>query len=252
MRDHHFQMLSPRSFARWKERNQIHFNYGDWLSTDETLRLEGEQVAKRAKRSKSSTPSGVTSDRGIDIDSSDSEAESLNSAFVGADEEKSNSRSGGSVNNNNPSAHQRGHMSRRVYLDIPRCYSRRSQCVVSSTSNRDKSKKKEDNEDSKDDTEDVEDVGMGGASYDNKDDTEDIEDIEDVEDVGMGGASYAFPCVGGEDWLCCYRKSKSTSTSTNTKGSYTQDTQVLRQTRHAEYPNSADSKNSKKAGRDER
>ena len=227
MRDHHFQMLSPRSFARWKERNQIHFNYGDWLSTDETLRLEGEQVAKRAKRSKSSTPSGVTSDRGIDIDSSDSEAESLNSAFVGADEEKSNSRSGGSVNNNNPSAHQRGHMSRRVYLDIPRCYSRRSQCVVSSTSNRDKSKKKEDNEDSKDDT-------------------------EDVEDVGMGGASYAFPCVGGEDWLCCYRKSKSTSTSTNTKGSYTQDTQVLRQTRHAEYPNSADSKNSKKAGRDER
>jgi hypothetical protein len=104
--------------------------------------LEGEQVAKRAKRSKSSTPSGVTSDRGIDIDSSDSEAESLNSAFVGADEEKSNSRSGG-VNNNNPSAHQRGHMSRRVYLDIPRCYSRRSQCVVSSTSNRDKSKKKE-------------------------------------------------------------------------------------------------------------
>ena len=227
MRDHHFQMLSPRSFARWKERNQIHFNYGDWLSTDETLRLEGEQVAKRAKRSKSSTPSGVTSDRGIDIDSSDSEAESLNSAFVGADEEKSNSRSGGSVNNNNPSAHQRGHMSRRVYLDIPRCYSRRSQCVVSSTSNRDKSKKKEDNEDSKDDT-------------------------EDVEDVGMWGASYAFPCVGGEDWLCCYRKSKSTSTSTNTKGSYTQDTQVLRQTRHAEYPNSADSKNSKKAGRDER
>ena len=227
MRDHHFQMLSPRSFARWKERNQIHFNYGDWLSTDETLRLEGEQVAKRAKRSKSSTPSGVTSDRGIDRDSSDSEAESLNSAFVGADEEKSNSRSGGSVNNNNPSAHQRGHMSRRVYLDIPRCYSRRSQCVVSSTSNRDKSKKKEDNEDSKDDT-------------------------EDVEDVGMGGASYAFPCVGGEDWLCCYRKSKSTSTSTNTKGSYTQDTQVLRQTRHAEYPNSADSKNSKKAGRDER
>ena len=25
MRDHHFQMLAPRSFARWKERHQVHF-----------------------------------------------------------------------------------------------------------------------------------------------------------------------------------------------------------------------------------
>ena len=27
MRDHHFQMLSPRSFVRWKERQQIHFHF---------------------------------------------------------------------------------------------------------------------------------------------------------------------------------------------------------------------------------
>jgi pentatricopeptide repeat protein len=31
MRDHHFQMLSPRSFARWKERHQIHFGFGEWI-----------------------------------------------------------------------------------------------------------------------------------------------------------------------------------------------------------------------------
>ena len=33
MRDHHFLMLSPRSFARWRERNQIHFSFGTWLNT---------------------------------------------------------------------------------------------------------------------------------------------------------------------------------------------------------------------------
>lgn len=30
MRDHNFQMLSPRWFDRWKERNQIHFAFGAW------------------------------------------------------------------------------------------------------------------------------------------------------------------------------------------------------------------------------
>ena len=30
MRDHHFQMLAPRSFARWKERHQIHFTFGGY------------------------------------------------------------------------------------------------------------------------------------------------------------------------------------------------------------------------------
>jgi hypothetical protein len=30
MRDHHFQMLSPRSFVRWKDRHQIHFSFGQW------------------------------------------------------------------------------------------------------------------------------------------------------------------------------------------------------------------------------
>jgi hypothetical protein len=30
MRDHNFQMLSPRWFERWKERNQIHFSFLNW------------------------------------------------------------------------------------------------------------------------------------------------------------------------------------------------------------------------------
>ena len=29
MRDHHFQMLAPKFFLRWKERHQIHFDFGD-------------------------------------------------------------------------------------------------------------------------------------------------------------------------------------------------------------------------------
>ncbi len=28
MRDHHFQMLSHRSFLRWKERHCVHFSFG--------------------------------------------------------------------------------------------------------------------------------------------------------------------------------------------------------------------------------
>jgi mitochondrial ribonuclease P protein 3 len=30
MRDHHFQMIAPRSFVRWRDRHQIHFTFGDW------------------------------------------------------------------------------------------------------------------------------------------------------------------------------------------------------------------------------
>lgn len=30
MRDHHFQMLAPRSFLRWKDRHQVHFKFGNW------------------------------------------------------------------------------------------------------------------------------------------------------------------------------------------------------------------------------
>ncbi|CAE7660685.1 PRORP3, partial [Symbiodinium microadriaticum] len=34
MRDHHFQMLSPRWFVRWKERHQIHFDFGKMSTVD--------------------------------------------------------------------------------------------------------------------------------------------------------------------------------------------------------------------------
>jgi ribonuclease P protein 3 len=30
MRDHHFQMLAPRMFLRWKDRHMIHFSFGTW------------------------------------------------------------------------------------------------------------------------------------------------------------------------------------------------------------------------------
>ena len=34
MRDHHFLMLSPKWFSRWKERNQIRFSFGAWVDTN--------------------------------------------------------------------------------------------------------------------------------------------------------------------------------------------------------------------------
>ena len=36
MRDHHFQMLAPRSFLRWKDRHQVHFTFGDWERSNAT------------------------------------------------------------------------------------------------------------------------------------------------------------------------------------------------------------------------
>jgi hypothetical protein len=34
MRDHHFQMIAPRSFIRWRDRHQIHFSFGRWITHD--------------------------------------------------------------------------------------------------------------------------------------------------------------------------------------------------------------------------
>jgi mitochondrial ribonuclease P protein 3 len=36
MRDHHFQMIAPRSFVRWRDRHQIHFTFGSWISSFST------------------------------------------------------------------------------------------------------------------------------------------------------------------------------------------------------------------------
>jgi hypothetical protein len=38
MRDHHFQMLAPRSFLRWKDRHQVHFQLGAWKQGREKRR----------------------------------------------------------------------------------------------------------------------------------------------------------------------------------------------------------------------
>ena len=42
MRDHHFQMLAPRYFLRWKDRHQVHFKFGDW---------EEQRLGKRPQQS---------------------------------------------------------------------------------------------------------------------------------------------------------------------------------------------------------
>lgn len=41
MRDHHFQMLSPKWFIRWKDRHQIHFTFGKLSNTCEIERKDG-------------------------------------------------------------------------------------------------------------------------------------------------------------------------------------------------------------------
>lgn len=44
MRDHHFQMLAPRSFVRWKDRHQIHFGFGNWEKDVQGRSLHRRQV----------------------------------------------------------------------------------------------------------------------------------------------------------------------------------------------------------------
>ncbi|KAG5180546.1 hypothetical protein JKP88DRAFT_258092 [Tribonema minus] len=51
MRDHHFLMLSHRSFQRWKERHQVHFCFGDWRDgRRQVLVREPRKYSKRIQR----------------------------------------------------------------------------------------------------------------------------------------------------------------------------------------------------------
>lgn len=49
MRDHHFQMLAPRYFLRWKERHQVHFDFGAWVRDvdDDHRQRDGRQHRPR-------------------------------------------------------------------------------------------------------------------------------------------------------------------------------------------------------------
>jgi len=91
MRDHHFQMLSPRNFARWKERHQIHFSFGEWCKigsvADDEAGRDDDSLLPPA-------PASSSMDERI--------------------------AAGGNW--------------RRAQLEVPRCYSRRMQCLISDAS----------------------------------------------------------------------------------------------------------------------
>ncbi|CAM9700192.1 unnamed protein product [Ectocarpus sp. 12 AP-2014] len=56
MRDHHFSMLSHRSFQRWKERHQARFYFGDWKGESgddderEVITEEPRSYSKRTQK----------------------------------------------------------------------------------------------------------------------------------------------------------------------------------------------------------
>jgi hypothetical protein len=55
MRDHHFQMLAQGSFLRWKERHQVHFDFGQWnkdLKRREVLLQYPSSYSRRIQRVK--------------------------------------------------------------------------------------------------------------------------------------------------------------------------------------------------------
>jgi len=102
MRDHHFQMLSPRNFARWKERHQIHFSFGEWCKIGD--QTEDAQSA----RDDSSGEEEVATPRPV-------ATHGITSAYL-------DGRMAAG-----------GHW-RRAQLEVPRCYSHRMQCLISDAS----------------------------------------------------------------------------------------------------------------------
>lgn len=50
MRDHHFQMLAPRSFLRWKDRHQIHFSFGYWEDNVDVGNNNDQQNQQQRRR----------------------------------------------------------------------------------------------------------------------------------------------------------------------------------------------------------
>ena len=51
MRDHHFQMLGPRYFPRWRERHVVNFNFGSWVSPGSAAIAVGRRRIKQDYRS---------------------------------------------------------------------------------------------------------------------------------------------------------------------------------------------------------
>jgi len=47
MRDHHFQMCAHRKFLRWKERHQVHFDFGGWAENKREVILKYPDVYSR-------------------------------------------------------------------------------------------------------------------------------------------------------------------------------------------------------------
>jgi ribonuclease P protein 3 len=53
MRDHHFQMLAPKTFLRWKERHQVHFNFSVWEGKHQARKVDlvyPEPYSRRIQR----------------------------------------------------------------------------------------------------------------------------------------------------------------------------------------------------------
>jgi len=53
MRDHHFQLLSPKWFNRWRERNRVQFTFGQWQ--DQQLKQQQRSVISGSSNSNSNS-----------------------------------------------------------------------------------------------------------------------------------------------------------------------------------------------------
>ena len=118
MRDHHFQMLSPRFFQRWKERRQIRFAFGAWVH-EADLRAQQQQQGQAQPNSEAAA-------------SASSAASASATATAAAPVPASASVSAPAPHKLPLSEYRRidaPALLRQALLSIPRCYSHRSQCL---------------------------------------------------------------------------------------------------------------------------
>lgn len=122
MRDHHFQMLSPRWFCRWKERHQVHFKFGKWIPLPGLIQ-PGAVALGQSPDDDADDPDTQDHEDGDDLVAA---AEQEVAAFVGDVSRKQTSAAfrqslavvGGKLKG------------REALLQVPSVYSRRIQCIV--------------------------------------------------------------------------------------------------------------------------
>ncbi len=140
MRDHHFQMLGPRYFPRWRERHVVNFNFGSWVPNGSPAIAVGRRRIKQDYKSDDENDDDVN---GTDGDEDDVYTHNINITLK-VHEKRSDETSNDYDNDNNQliqphkkqkigsykrqqTSHSTGGNMRQPLINLPSIFSRRMQ-----------------------------------------------------------------------------------------------------------------------------